>query len=471
MQTFFGRARELVILNQVLRTVETGDGAAAGRCLLVRGRRRVGKSRLIEEFVERAGLPSLYFTATREGVPVQLERLRADAAESSLPQRDLLIDANPHDWDAAFRFLTAALPDDRPSAVVIDEVPYLMDEGYAFESVLQRAWDRHLSRKPVLLILVGSDLSMMEALNTYDRPFHQRGREMVIGPLSPADISDMVGLPAADAFDAALVTGGLPLVCAEWQTGTDVWTFLARALADPLSALLVSAERTLAAEFPVEVQARAVLTAIGTGERTFSGIGRTGGLADTPLRRSLSLLADKRIVRVDQPLSTRTPTIRHYGIADPYLSFWLRFVRPSMADIERGRGDAVLQRVRRSWNGWRGSAIEPLVRESLARLVPDDRLPTAEVGSYWTRSHNVEIDIVGADRQPVARRIGFVGSIKWRESAPFRDEDLSELVHHRSVLTDELVPLVAVSRSGVRTRDTTPVAAYGPDDLLAAWQR
>ncbi|BFO14997.1 hypothetical protein SHKM778_13850 [Streptomyces sp. KM77-8] len=51
--------------------------------------------------------------------------------------------------------------------------------------MLQRAWDRVLETKPVLLVLIGSDLSMMEALNSYGRPFHQRGREMVLGPSTP----------------------------------------------------------------------------------------------------------------------------------------------------------------------------------------------------------------------------------------------------------------------------------------------
>jgi hypothetical protein len=89
--------------------------------------------------------------------------------------------------------------------LVIDEVPYLMDVDGAFEGMLQRAWDRVLETKPVLLVLIGSDLSKMEALNSYGRPFHQRGREMVLGPLNPAEVGRMLGLDPAEAFDAALV--------------------------------------------------------------------------------------------------------------------------------------------------------------------------------------------------------------------------------------------------------------------------
>ena len=103
-----------------------------------------------------------------------------------------------------------------------------MDRDGAFESVLQRSWDRELSRKPVLLVLVGSDLSMMEALTSYGRPFHQRGTQLKVGPLNPADVAPMAGLPAAEAFDAVLVTGGLPIICARWRHGESTRSFLAR---------------------------------------------------------------------------------------------------------------------------------------------------------------------------------------------------------------------------------------------------
>ena len=134
-------------------------------------------------------------------------------------------EAAPGNWAAAFRQLAGILPGDKASVIVIDALPYLMDASGAFESVLQRAWDRELSRKPVLLVLIGSDLSMMEALTSYGRPFHQRGAEMTVGPLNPADVSAMAGLSAADAFDATLITGGLPIICARWRNGEDTRSF------------------------------------------------------------------------------------------------------------------------------------------------------------------------------------------------------------------------------------------------------
>ncbi|WP_018348017.1 ATP-binding protein [Longispora albida] len=467
MFEFIGRQRELRIFGDLVARIRDGiGGRAPGECLLIGGRRRIGKSSLVEEYLRQSGLPRLFFTAAQGGDP--LADLADAVAESTLPGRTAFQEDPPGTWAAAFRRLAEALPDDEVSVVVIDEVPYLMDDAKVFESNLQRAWDRELSRKPVLLLLVGSDLSMMEALNTYDRPFHQRGREMVIGPLNPAEIGSMLGLEPAAAFDAALITGGLPLICAEWTPGQDVWGFLTSALSNPVSALLVSAERSLAAEVPAQAQAREVLSAIGSGERTFTNIARAaGGVAHTSLSRAIEVLVAKRIVAAELPLATKPSKERRYRIADPYLRFWLTFIAPHMAEIERMSGDVTVERVRRSWTSWRGRAVEPLVREALARILPAHGIPAAPVvGGYWTRSNDVEIDIVGADREPIAREYLFLGSVKWLENSPFDGHDLASLAKARSALTADPVPLVAVARSGVTC---APDAHFGPAELITGW--
>jgi AAA+ ATPase superfamily predicted ATPase len=469
---FVGRDRELAALDAALDQVVAGVSTDhPGQCLLIRGRRRIGKSSLVEAFLDRRQVEHVFFTAAGAPEAEELAEFRLAVASSTLSGRAGFADVSPENWAGALRLLADLLPTDRPSVVVIDEVPYLMAGVDAFEGVLQRAWDRQLRRKPVLLLLIGSDLAMMEALNDYQRPFHQRGRELVVGPLTPADLADMLDIDAATAFDAALVTGGLPLICADWPPGGDVWTFLGGALANPISALLVSAERSLAAEFPDQALARLVLGAIGSGERSYTNIGRAaGGIANTTLSRALEVLVTKRIVASELPLSTRPSKERRYWVADPYLRFWLRFLRPHMPEIERMRGDLTLDRIKQGWPAWRGRAIEPLVRDSLARLLPDGRLPAAPaVGGYWTRSNDVEIDLVGADRAPVARELLFLGSVKWLEQAPFDAHDGAALARARAAVTDQPVPLVAVSRSG--TRRVHVDAAYGPEELLAAWRR
>lgn len=473
MIVFIGRERELALLDRALDKVRAGGRVGRpGRALLVRGRRRVGKSRLAEEFVERAGVPYVFFTASAQPSTEVDLRLFAEAAISSnLPGADVFRDQTPTSWDAALRLLTAALPEGQPCVVILDEMPYLIANDAGFEGTLQKLFDRELSRRPVLLLCIGSDLAMMEALNEYGRPFHQRATEMVIPPLSPADVAAMLDLPSADAFDAHLVTGGLPLILEEWPSGASVTDYLTEAVTDPTSALLVSAERALAAEFPVEAQARRVLGAIGSGERTYSLIGRAAGdLPQASLSRALQLLTAKRLVDAMIPLSTQGSRETRYVVRDPYLRLWLTFLGPHLAEIERGRGDLVLDRIQSSWTTWRGRAVEPVIRESLRRLsggiLPEG---TTVIGGYWTRTNDPEIDIVGADREPIAKRVTMVGSIKWKDARPFDTHDLARLMIHRSRLpgADEQTPLLAVTRAAT----TVPgVVVLDADDLIAVWR-
>ena len=468
MARFVGRTRELAMLQRLLDRVATSEPARPGKALLIRGRRRVGKSRLVEEFIARAGVPVLFFTASTRTSAEELRLFADEAQRSALPGAALFAGTSLTTWEGALRLLVAAVPDDRPSIVVLDELPYLTASDPAFEGTLQKLFDRELSRKPVLLIGIGSDLAMMEALNAYGRPFHQRATELVVPPLSPAEVGTMLDLPAAEAFDAFLVTGGLPLICDEWPRGMSRTAYLADATAYPTSALLVSAERALAAEFPTHAQALTVLTVIGSGERTFKAIAQHAGIPEASLTRSLATLVDKRMVAAFRPLSVRPSRETRYHITDPYLRFWLAFLGPHLTEIERGRGDLIARRIAAGWTSWRGRAIEPIIRESLERL-PDDSQPGSATvfGGYWTRTNHPEVDLIGADKAPVAGRIHVVGSIKWLEDAPFDRHDLAALAGQREEVpgANSGTPLLAVSRSGC----TADIPHLGPEQLLAAW--
>jgi AAA+ ATPase superfamily predicted ATPase len=471
MGSFIGRDEQLHELDRQLDMVRAAGAERPGRALLVRGRRRVGKSRLIEEFVERAGVPHVYFTASQQPMTEELRLFAEEVAASDLPGAATFSGVTLGSWEAALRLLAGAVPDEGPSIVVIDELPYLAGADPAFEGTLQKMFDRVLARHPVLLIGVGSDLAMMEALNAYGPPFHQHAREMVVPPLSPLEVGAMLDLSPADSLDAYLVTGGLPLICDEWPRGMSMWGYLEESLTYPTSALLVSGERALAAEFPADGQARLVLSTIGAGERTFTTIGhKAGGLQQASLNRALTLLRNKRVVAADRPLSTKASRETRYRVADPHLRFWLTFLGPHLPEIERGRGDRVLARIRQSWTSWRGRAIEPVIRESLARLPAEKRAGTdGVVGGYWTRTNDPEIDLVFADREPVAARIEGVGSIKWLENQPFDDRDLARLITHRGQLpgASENTPLFVVSRSG---STVAGVQALGPEALLDGWR-
>ncbi|WP_433599268.1 ATP-binding protein [Nocardia sp. CA-135953] len=475
---FKGRMADLDRLRRQLDFVTGGTGATRGRAVIMTGRRRVGKSRLVQECCDRSGLPYVVFQATRGRNPVaERDDFVTTLAHSPLREAELVAGISAADWNQALRTLAIALPDDAASIVVIDEVPWLVEQDSEFEGALQTVWDRHLSAKPVLLVLVGSDISVMEALQSHGRPFFGRATKMTVAPLHLADVQAMTELSATEAIDALLMTGGFPEIVQSWRPGMSRKDFLRDATANPLSPLLVAGELSLLGEFPEASRSRAVLEAIGSGERSYSAIaaaaGSTGALPGGTLTPLLNTLQAKRIVAADLPLSTKPDSKnKRYRIADSYMRFWLAFLERGIPLIERGRGDLALERIERSWTSWRGRAVEPVIREALLRLLPDDRWPETEaVGGWWNRQNNPELDLIGADREPVAGAVHFVGSIKWLEDRPFDRHDYDALT--RGVLavpgTRFDTPLVAVSRAGVDV--DLPIAAHwGPEDLLRAWQ-
>ena len=118
-------------------------------------------------------------------------------------------------------------------------------------------------------------------------------------------------------------------------------------------------------------------------------------------------------------------------------------------------------------------AVEPVVREALERLLADAEFApplggARHVGSFWTRTHDVEIDLVGGDA-PSPSAIGFVGAIKWHKREPFDVRDATALTEHRRRIPSAAgAKLLAVSRTGAG-RDVAVDVVVGPDELLSAW--
>lgn len=470
---FIGRKTELALLAKRLERVSaTGTGTAVA----LRGRRQVGKSRLVQEFCDRSAVPYVFFTATKGASPIEsVAAFMRDLKESPLPDDPELVPLldNGH-WPDAFRVLAAAVPH-RPSIVVLDEMPWLAEQDPLFDGALQTGWDRLLSSKPVFLLLLGSDVHMMERLTAYDRPFYGRADNLVLGPLNPADTGEALGLDAADAIDAHLVSGGLPGIIRTWPHGTPALEFMRTECADPAAALFNVPGTSLLAEFPNPDVSRRVIEAIGAGDRTHANIAATAGSREgalpsgtlSPLLRRLT--AEKGVLAVGEPLSTRPGKPALYRISDSNLRLYLAVLRAAHEQARRGRSEAGFRLIERRWTSWRGRAVEPLIRQALE--LSDLPWDVETVGGWWNRQFNPEVDLVGADQAPVANRIGFAGSIKWRDS-PFDAHDLAELRHAAAQvpgLDPATTPLVAVSLSGTETTDPIDLI-WTPEDIVAAWR-
>ncbi|MEV4238029.1 ATP-binding protein [Nocardia sp. NPDC049737] len=156
---FVGRNTELGLLRTRLKRVaESRRGVAVA----IRGRRQVGKSRLVQEFRDAEQVPYLHFTATK-GMPVSesLATFLAELKRSGIAANPEPLPETIGGWPDAFRLLATTLGD-TPTTVVIDELPWLAEQDTVFEGALQTAWDRLLQQRPVLLLLLGCDIHMME---------------------------------------------------------------------------------------------------------------------------------------------------------------------------------------------------------------------------------------------------------------------------------------------------------------------
>ncbi|MDQ1295028.1 MAG: uncharacterized protein QG608_2913 [Actinomycetota bacterium] len=386
-------------------------------------------------------------------------------------------------WLAVLRVLAAAVPD-RPCVIVLDEVPWLADRDDTFYGALQTAWDRLLSPRPVLLLLLGSDVHMMERMSAYDQPFYGRADTMVLGPLTPPQVGTALELGPAEAIDAYLITGGLPGIVRSWRPGDQPEAFLREVCDDPASPVFSVPESALQAEFPSPDVTSQVLLAVGAGERTQARIAeaagsRAGAVPSGTLSPILRrLVEEKRVLALEPPLSTKPGRPAMYRVADPNLRLYLA-IRQAHELSRRGRPDAAYALVERRWSSWRGRAVEPVVRTALEEAWLSGALPVAAgaepgfVGGWWNRTFSTEVDLVGADRGPVAERIVFAGSVKWHDS-PVDTHDVTALRRAAGAVPGAPpdVPTLMVSLSG-RTRDVDPASVtawWGPADVIGAWQ-
>ncbi|MCL2482924.1 MAG: hypothetical protein FWF43_05835 [Propionibacteriaceae bacterium] len=450
-----------------------------GQLLSVRGRRQAGKSTAVERFVETSGVPYVYVTGLyRMTEAAQLEVAGEAFADSRMPLPIDLPEA-PASWREWLSRLALAASD-TPIIAVLDEFPWMTGGDTAgLEGVLQMVWDRVLEKLPVLLILIGSDLAMMERLAQHDRPLFGRVRELVVPALNPAEVS--AALPGAspmEVFDAYIVTGGYPRLVSDLKRrGTPVKDWVRECFTDDLSPLVATGRLILEAEFTDSAAAYRVLAAVGASEpaqiglKDISGaIASTGGVnktVETAAQRALATLVDgKRLVVRELPAWAASNRLRRYRITDPYLRFWFPYVERYVDVIARGRGDLAHAAFERDWSSWRGHAVEPIVRNALELLgATDERLAGVEsVLPWWTRDGQVEVDVVASSRETTE----FLGTIKWREKTGINERDIAALEQVRTrVPRSADAKLAAISPEG--TAPATADVAFSATDLLTAW--
>lgn len=397
MPHFVDRQREFRELDEIVRR-------RTAQLVIVYGRRRVGKTTLLLEWVRQAQAPCLYWVARRE---------TPDACRHNLA-RALWQWAYPHEvnpepprfelWSQLFEQMARMLGD-RPLVVIFDEFPYALESDASFASNLQAAWDHLFKDKSITLILAGSHIGMMVEQLDYRAPLYGRiTAQLPVEPLPFAALRDFFpSYPAAERVATYAVLGGAPAYL-EWFDEKESLSANIRRHLFRRAGMFRSEPAVLISDLVRETRTyESVLRAIATGNHTPADIAGVTGLTSSNLPPYLGRLRDlglieRRLPAMIPPDQRRTTTRSRYHLRDPYLRFYFRFIEPNLDLVEQELTDVLWDRISEQFRAFVGlTAFEDLCREWTLTQARARQLPmTPElVGSHWAQ--DVQVDVVAVN--------------------------------------------------------------------------
>lgn len=418
---------KLVDRERELASLESAAAAPRGQLVIVWGRRRVGKTYLLQAFAE--GHRAVYYTATQQSAPIELAAF-TDVVRASLGNDGLPAGYAFPDWSAALDFVTDRSGEQR-LVVILDEFPYLAGSTPGIESIVQRWWDRRGRNSSVVLVLCGSAVAYMEQIGGAAAPLHQRATVTIrVAALDYRAAGQFVSsLAPADRAVVYGILGGTPLYLDQWEPRASRRANLLRLFGTPASPLVDAAELILSGELPELENAFRILQAVAIGKTRQSEIADYARVAvERPLKRLTMLgILERRVPALDDPAKSKRAI---YRIADPYFAFWFRFIASNRANIARGLGAQLVDnRILTGLDDYMGGVFEDIAREHARHLAAHGVLEADRVDAWWSADGQHEIDLVGVS----GRGVGFVGEAKW-SARPLPASVLARLEEHIAAL-------------------------------------
>lgn len=447
MQTeFIGRQRELKVLDDLWNR-------DTSQFLVLYGRRRVGKTALMVEWIRRTGNRSLYWVAASTSMISQLRAFSQAVYNFAHPGAEAPEHFTYATWKQAFEEI-ARLAGQQRLALFIDEFTFLLEANPGIAGELQNLWDHLLSKSNLFLCLSGSHLGMMKReFLSYQAPLYGRASAQI--HLKPFFFGQTrLFFPKYSAVDRVAVYsifGGVP---AYWQR-IDPSRSVSHAIKSQLltpNNLMQSEPRLLLQDFVSDPHNYiAILSAIARGAHTSKEIAQEAGLPNVNPPKYLSVLADAGFVERRIPVTESGPSREgRYHITDPYLRFYFRFLAGRQEQIAFGVSEQALAEITRHMIDFVGKYTwEEICREWVLRAGAAGMLPYLpdRVGSAWNA--RAQVDVVGIN---FMQKTIILGECKWTLH-PAERQVLAELVEKKASLVipakgNWKVHFLGFSRSG-----------------------
>jgi len=372
--------REFIDREEERALLEREWQSSGGRLIILYGRRRIGKTRLIDEFIRDK--PGILYIAEDASPHIQISQLKVRCAEYF---RDpLLAGLDIRTWDQLFTYL-AQKPLNKRTYLVIDEFTYLIRNDPTILSALQKSWDRSITGSDWCLLLSGSILSLMSdlALSSTSPLYGRRTRDLLLGPLRFSDAKRFFHFPFSDSLKVYLSIGGVPEYLQKAGGYDDCISFYRAEFFNRYGYFYHEPYFILSQEFRELKVYQSILHAIALGNTSPTSIAQFCGLDTRHVYPYLESMIRLGLVEKDVPI-LGNPRQGIYHIRDRVFDFWYRFVFPHRQEIETGHSDSHIP----DMNPFFGRQFEAFVRDEYAGMV----LPGYRTGHWWYKKD--EIDLV-----------------------------------------------------------------------------
>ena len=370
---FVGRKEQLEALSPL-------GGKRTSSLVTCRGRRRIGKSTLVEEFARRTadrfinivGLPP------RKGMTDRAQR-RNFCAELSDQTGAAVPSAK--NWTEAFKSLDAAIPPVGRTVVLLDEISWMGSRNPDFAGFLKTAWDKRLKKHDNLVLVLCGSVSSWIAENILDSTgfVGRDSLDLDIDELSLAESVEMFGmagrrLSSRELFDILSITGGVPKYLEEIRPEWSVEENMRQLCFMPSGTLFREFDETFSEVFGRRASSRgAVLRMLAEAPLSVAEIAR--GMGKTPggkMTRTLKDLEYAGFVARDSGLNPQTGEplrVERYRIKDNYTRFYLRYVAPKRRAIEKGLFKFTSPAQLKGWDAMLGLQFENMILNHLEDIL------------------------------------------------------------------------------------------------------